>query len=172
VQGAVGATGPSGTASQSASLVFQTAQLTMTVNTGLTLIPGLADTVVMPPAGTTFHVNVCGEVGVTTTSGAANGFSDVTVLFMVDSARAAAAFPAGFGGFATIAPTNTSAVTDNGQTWSQCYTFPNGVFAAGSTHTFQMAAFSQGIGSTATVGSSPAQDLTTLGQMWVEVIEE
>jgi hypothetical protein len=168
--GAAGPTGPSGTTNQSVTIVYQTLALTLTANEAATLVPGLSDVVTMPAAGT-FHVNVCGAIGVSTTSMANNGFSDVTVAFVVDSARGAG-FPGNVGGEAAVAPVNNTGLNEAGQEWSQCYTFPNGTFANSSTHTFQIGVQGDGIGSTSIIGASAGSDLASQGQLYVEIIEE
>src|SRR6185437_4740540 len=118
--------------------------------------------------------NICGAIGVQTTSANQFGWSDLVIGFLVDGGRAAGAFPGGGGGEGIVFPMN-STNTVGVQTWSQCYTFPNGVFAAGSTHTFQLAAQGEGNagGSSATVGAlSSSMTAAQQGQLWVEVIEE
>jgi hypothetical protein len=152
-----------GTTGQSASMVFQTGALAVTNSSAATMIPGLADTVTMPAVGA-FHVNVCGTVGIATTSEASTGFSGMSVAFDVDSARTALSG----GGEGVVGAANPIGAG----TWSQCYTFTAGIFAAGSTHTFQMSAMGLSLagGSTATVGGSSGNLLQ--GQLSVEVVKE
>jgi hypothetical protein len=123
------------------------------------------------PATGAFHVNVCGAVGVETTSGAANGFSDVVVAFLLDGARSGSAFPDGQGGEGIVLAANNGGIVNAIQTWSQCYTFPNGTLAAGTTHTFQMGAQGEG-GSNSIVGATSDSDSALQGQLYVEVIVE
>jgi hypothetical protein len=117
----------------------------------------------MPAVGA-FHVNVCGAVGVATTSEQSTGFSVMSVAFEVDSARSALSG----GGQGVVGAVNPIGVG----TWSQCYTFTAGVFAAGSTHTFEMSAagFPTAGGATATVGGNTGSLLQ--GQLSVEVVKE
>jgi hypothetical protein len=170
--GITGPTGPSGTAGQSVSLVYQTVAVTIpnTLAASATLIPGLANTATLPVTGS-FHVNVCGTVGVTTTSGAAFGFSSTNILFFVDSSRGAG-FPASSGGTGLVWVMNSNTAIASTM-WSQCYSFPAGTFANGSTHIFQMGAAGLGAagGSSATVGSGTAGSILQ-GYLSVEVIKE
>jgi hypothetical protein len=169
--GPQGATGADGVTGQTAALVYQSTALTVTNGAGAVLIPNMAITLTMPATGA-FHVNMCSYVGVATTSGSSTGFSGADVLFFVDSTRAAAVFPNNDGAYQRIYAANTTGLTKIFYYSSMCYTFTNGTWANGSTHTFQVAAAGSATtgASTGTVGG----DLNSVGQgnLYVEIIKE
>jgi hypothetical protein len=170
--GPAGPTGPAGTTGQRSSIVYQTASITLpnAIPAISTLIPGLADNVTMPATGV-FHINLCGTIGIATTSGSALGFSEMDVLFFVDGARSAG-FPGNQGGSAIVWPMNSQTASGGTATWSECYAFPSGTWANGSTHAFQMGASGMGAvgGATATIGAAPASPMQ--GHLSVEVVME
>jgi hypothetical protein len=133
------------------------------------LVPGLADMMTMPAAGK-FHVNVCAQVTVTCSDMVnVNGFSVMNLAFYVDNSRTLGGFPGNQGGAGPVGALNNFGVAGQEVMWSQCYTFPSGTWANGSTHTFQLGVNGTSIGGSPAIIGGPAGSAEQ-GDLWVEII--
>lgn len=155
-QGVTGATGPAGTAGQETTTVFGTGQIVLTnLDTFYTLVPGLTNTVTVPPDA---DVYVSTDGGLQNGGSSASDFVAVDVGIFVDGVVSASA------GQRRVTALNNTGLTNNIGNWSLGRVFS----PAPGSHTFSVrAAFVAGSG--ALVSSAAAPQLQ--GQLTVSIIK-
>jgi len=141
--GAPGPAGPAGTTGQTGGNVYGSTALAVSPDQGLTLIPGLAETITVP-ANSFAYVST--EGGVETESEATDGFSATGIYLAVDGVPLYERSGT-LDGAQLVEPANNGTLTSAVADWSMSAVVP----VSAGTYTFQVAAEGAGSGDTAEV---------------------